>query len=189
MTMAAHNARLSAAPTIGEMPPSRMGGRIKEILIAFAVMTLPMIIFSSTLLGLIFKYRVIQNGFVSDNLAFKSEQGVPDAFFVNLSATTLIVIASWASTVAPVLVGFAVTLVSYPIARGVLSASEGADADRLPTPYQLSLMLRMLSSASPSALWAWLKYSFGWRGRRQPQCQSLKALTSVLILGILMRRV
>ncbi|KAH8594547.1 hypothetical protein B0O99DRAFT_742052 [Bisporella sp. PMI_857] len=165
---------------------TRIGGRIQEILTAFAVMTLPMILFSGLLLGLIFRYRVVQNDFVSSNLAFDSDQHNANAIFVRLSASTLIVVSSWSSTIAPILVSFAVTLVSYPIARGILSSSKSHDVTQLPTPYQLSLMLRMLTSAAPSALWGWLKYCFGWKGRRESQCKPLKSLATMLILGILL---
>ncbi|KAJ9663076.1 hypothetical protein H2198_001068 [Neophaeococcomyces mojaviensis] len=134
-----------------DQPTTRIHGRVKEILIAFAVMTVPMIVFSALLLGLIFHYRVVQNAFASENLAFSSGQDDSDVFFVKISATTLITIASWSSTVAPILVGFAVTLTSYPIASGMLSASVKQEPAQLPTPYQLSLLLEMLSSGSPSA--------------------------------------
>jgi hypothetical protein len=59
----------------------------------------------------------------------------------------------------------------------------------LPTPYQLSLLLQILSNGSLSSLWGWLKYSCGSKRRRQSQGKSLKTLTSILILGIFLRSV
>lgn len=146
-----------------------MQGRIQEILIAFAVMTLPMLIFSGLLLGLVFHYRITQNDFTSGDLAFDSNQNDPNVYFVRISATTLTTVASWSSTIAPILVGFGVALVSYPVAKGLLTASENHDVAQLPTPFQLSLIVRMISSGSFSALWSWLMYSIGWRGRRERQ--------------------
>ncbi|EXJ70190.1 uncharacterized protein A1O5_06258 [Cladophialophora psammophila CBS 110553] len=180
-------ASATVTPVAGYSQPKKcIHGRLKEILIAFAVMTVPMIAFSALLLGLVFHYRVVLNDFASENLAFDSGQNDSGVFFVNISATTLITIASWSSTVAPILVGFAVTLISYPVASGILSASVKQKPGQLPTPYQFSLLLKMLTSGSPSALWSWLQYSFGWRGRREGQAKSLKTLTSILTLGIIL---
>lgn len=163
-----------------------MQGRIREILIAFAAMTLPMIIFTGILLGLIFHYRITQNDFVSENLAFDTEQIRADAYYVRVSATTLVTVASWSSTIAPILTGFAVTLVSYPVAKQLLEASGGSGTSQLPTPFQMSLIVRMISSGSFSALWGWLTYSLGWRGRRESQVRSIKSLTAILTIGIML---
>lgn len=83
-----------------------------------------MIIFSGLLLGLVFHYRIIQNDFVFNDLAFDSNLGTSNVYLVRINATTLITIASWPNTLAPFLVGFAVTLVSYPVTKGLLTASE-----------------------------------------------------------------
>lgn len=177
----------SAVPPETSARDVRMGGRIKEILLAFAVMTIPMLAFSGVLLGLVYSFRVTRNPFVSNNLAFDTEQDDSKAYFVEISATTLITVASWSSTVAPVLVGFAITLISYTVAKGILAASEAQNASQLPTPYQLSLLLRILSSGSASGLWHWLKYTVGWNGKRESQGKSLKILSSILSLGLLLR--
>lgn len=172
------------------MPTGRaltMHGHIKEILLAFSVMTIPMIFFSALLLGLIFYFRITQNDFVSANLAFALGQTNSNVIFVKMSATTLTTVASWSSTAAPILVGFAITLVSYPVAKGLLMASKRHDTAQLPTPFQLSLILRIVSSGSPSALWSWLKYSFGWGSRHEPQVKAIKTLTSILTVGLILR--
>ncbi|KPI35252.1 uncharacterized protein AB675_3758 [Cyphellophora attinorum] len=164
---------------------TRIHGRVKEISIAFAVMTVPMLAFSAALVGLVFYFRVTQNAFVSEDLAFDPQRDA-SVFFVDISATTLITVASWSSTAAPILVGFAVTLVSYPIASRILSASVKQDQRQLPTPFEFSLLLKMLSSGSPSALWNWVEYSFSWRGRRARQGSAIKTLTCILTLAVLL---
>lgn len=164
-----------------------MKGRIQEILIAFAVMTLPLLILSGLLLGLIFHYRIKQNDFASNNLAFDKDQNDASVYYVRISATTLAQVASWSSTVAPMLVGFGCALVSYPVAKGLLTASEKQEVAKLPTPFQLSLIVRMISSGSISALWSWLGYSYGWTGKREHQVRAVKSLTAVLALGLLCR--
>lgn len=179
----------SSTVPVASRSTTHIHGRVKEILIAFAIMTLPMIIFSAILLGLVFHFRVVQKPFASSQLAFENGQDDPDVIFVKINATTLNAIASWSSTIAPFVAGFAVTLVSYPVASGILSASKNSEPSHLPTPFQFSLLLRMVSNGSPSALWEWIKYSFGWRARRERQGKPLKILTSILAFGILLRLV
>jgi hypothetical protein len=166
---------------------ARMGGRSKDILFAFGVLTLPMLIFSALLLGLIYHFRVVHNSFVSSNLRLNAVHDESNVIYVRLSATTLTTIASWSSTVAPILVGFAVTLISYPVAREILLAGQNNKPKDLPTPYQLSLMLRMLANGSPASLWHWMRYSFGWQGRRESQGRPMKTMTWILFLGIILR--
>lgn len=177
----------SAVPLAPDREAKQMKGRIQEILIAFAVMTLPLLIFSGLLLGLVFHYRIKQNDFTSNDLAFDLDQNDSSVYFVRISATTLTTVASWSSTIAPILVGFGCALVSYPVAKGLLTASENHEVAQLPTPFQLSLIVRMISSGSFSALWSWLMYSYGWRGKRERQVGAVKSLTIVLSLGILLR--
>lgn len=176
----------SIAP-VSHGPPKRIHGRVREILFAFAAMTLPMIIFTGLLLGLIFHLRITQNEFASKDLAFDFDKDQSSAYFVRISATTLVTVASWSSTIAPILVGFAISLVSFPVAKGLMTASAKTDTTQLPTPFQLSLIIRMISSGSYSAIWDWLNYTLGWRGRREKQARSLRSLTTILILGILLR--
>lgn len=142
-----------------------------------------MIFFNALLLGLIYHFRVHQNGFISDNLQL-DDRVDSKAYYVDISATTLITIASWASTLAPLLIASALTLASYPIARRILVASEKNDAASLPTPYQFALLLRMLSNSSPITLWHWAKYQ---RGRREAQSKPLRSMSLVFILGTVLR--
>jgi hypothetical protein len=174
----------------GHTPSSRrMGGRYLEILLSFLVMTVPMLTFSALLLGLIYHYRIVRNPFPSDNLRFDGGQDGSTAIYVGLSATTLITIASWSSTIAPILVGFALTLLSYPVASTLLKAGQDSRPEQLPTTFQLSLMLCMLCSGGPGSFWHWITYTLGWRGRRQSQPPVLKRMTIMLCVGTLLRLV
>jgi hypothetical protein len=167
----------------------RIGGRYLDIVLSFLVMTVPMLAFSALLLGLIYHYRIVPNPFPSDNLRFDGGRDGSSVIYVGLSATTLITVASWSSTIAPLLVGFALTLLSYPVAGSLLKAGQKSRPEQLPTTFQLSLMLRMLCSGGPGSLWHWIKYSLGWRGRRQSQPPMLRRMTIMLCVGILLRLV
>lgn len=183
------SANVSVVGNGNEYTPSsgRMGGRYREILLSFLVMTVPVLAFSALLLGLIYHYRIVRNPFPSDNLRFDGGQHGSSATYVGLSATTLITVASWSSTMAPLLVGFALTLLSYPVASTLLQAGQAGRPEQLPTTFQLALMLRMLCSGGPGSLWHWVAYALGWRGKRQSQPPVLKLMTSMLCFGILLR--
>lgn len=165
---------------------ARMGGRHLDILFSFLIMTVPMILFSALLLALVLHYRVIHNGFVSENLRFTEAQEDSSAIYVRLSATTLTTVASWSSTLAPILIGFAVALTSYPVARTLLRAARDNRPGQLPTPYQMALMLHMVASGGPGSLWPWLKYRVGWKGHRQSQPRAFGTMTSILFVGVVL---
>lgn len=160
-------------------------GRVRQIVIAFAVMVFPMLLLSGLLLGLIFSYHVPPNKYVHDNLGL--EQNHSDAYLVHFSATTLVTVASWSSTVAPVLIGFAITLASYPAAKDLVTASNMMNTAELPTPFQLSLIVSTLSSNPFTSLWNWSAYTFGWEGKRQGQPKALRGLTVTLFMGVVFR--
>jgi hypothetical protein len=167
--------------------PIRIGGRVQDILVSFGITAIPMLTFSVLLLGLIYHYRVVQNDFVSPNLAFGTHENQERVVYTSLSATTLIIIASWSSSIAPILVGFIINLTSYPIAGRLLAATEANAVNELPTPFQFSLILRMVVNGSPAALWRWLKYHF--RSRRDTQGPSLRIMVTALVLGLALRYV
>ena len=140
-----------------------------DIALACAAISLPMIALSGVLLGLIFAYQVAPN---SD----------PGAYLVDFSATRLITIASWSSSVAPFLPGFVMTLLSFPAARHLQKSSEWERSASLPTPYQLNLYLQLLSGGV-GALWQWMKYLF-WR-KREKQVPIIVRLVLGLIFATL----
>jgi hypothetical protein len=145
----------------------RTHGQIRDILLSFTLMTVPMLIFSALLLGLIFHYQVSQNAFVHPNLHFASEADDQKGVLVALSATTLTTIASWSSTLAQILVGCAVTLISFSVAREVLLAGANNQVRELLTPWQMSLMIRMMANGTPTSVWQWINHSLAQRAPRK----------------------
>lgn len=167
----------------------RMQGPYREVWLSFLVMTVPMIVFSAILLGLTFALKVEHQGFASPNLRFPGPQEDDSVILVRINATTYATIASWSSTIAPILVGFAITLSSFPITKTIIHAAENNDAKEMPTPYQFALMLRMTVSGGPASLWHWLWYTVEWRskGKKQAQPPVLRKMATVLVLGIFFR--
>jgi hypothetical protein len=158
-----------------------MSGRLSDLSLSFVILTIPMLLFSACLLGLVF-----HNSVSPPSSAFEG-QDEAGIYYVNLSATSLIFIASWSSSLAPVLTGFALKLISYPLASDFLRSAKSSKAEQLPTPYQLALILRFLNGGGVGALWSWIKYLFTWRAKRQIQPPLLSMLASMALLGSFIR--
>jgi hypothetical protein len=75
-------------------------------------------------------------------------------------------------------------LFSYPVARIILNASQERKTDELPTPYQLSMLLGVLSG-SIGSLWSWFKYGrwAKWEGINVVAKNSIICLVFVSMLG------
>ncbi|CZT42240.1 uncharacterized protein RSE6_02097 [Rhynchosporium secalis] len=134
----------------------RMGGQKGDIIFAFSLMAIPMSLFSALLLGLIFYFKVSSPLSGSPELQLPGAPTHDNVIYVNISATTLTTVASWSSTLAPILVGCAISLISYPVANRILRAGQSGKTGELPTPFQLGLMLKMITSGSPQSLWNWV---------------------------------
>ncbi|KAI3317140.1 hypothetical protein HD806DRAFT_551106 [Xylariaceae sp. AK1471] len=117
------------APTAGAPGDVRIRGTTRQICIAFLMITVPMTAFVALLLGFVYHYRVNGGDAMSPNLG-TGTRGEAGAIYVNFSATTLTTVASWSSTVAPLLLTFVISLSSFPAARKLLDATqspEGSD--------------------------------------------------------------
>ena len=138
--------------------PINIGGAYAHIFVAMRVATLPLLILSATLLGLIFRYRANQAHDASSSFLPQLVTAVDEsAYFVDFSATRLLTLASWTSSVAPMLPMFAMNLISYPVAQRILRSSKPRQARDLPTRYQIHLYLELLEGGVGS-LWKWFKY-------------------------------
>lgn len=126
---------------------ARIGNAKKDIFLACAVIAVPMLLLSGLLLGLILGYRVRQPDTLSSSLHFaQAADSDHSAFYVNFDATRLITVASWTSSVAPILPTFLMTLFSYSTAQRIMRSSADGRVGELPTPYQLSLLLGILGA-------------------------------------------
>jgi hypothetical protein len=122
------------------------GGGRSVILLAVALIVLPMLGLAALLLGLVIDNEIKQADASTDNsLAVDNDLLNHNSYYVDFNPTTLVTIASWSSTVAPLLAVCAMLLVSFPIASQLQISSKTQDS-RLPTPYQLGLLLDSLSA-------------------------------------------
>lgn len=161
------------------IPAHRMTGRRSDIIFSSAVLTLPLL-FSAALLGVVFYYRVHHSPVLSDDLQLPGTVDEPGVYYVNFQATRLFFIASFSSSVVPILVACAMTLASYPIAQGNHGLAQSQATAHLFTPYQFALTLRMLNGGGLTALWEWLRYVFGWK--RSTQARALVHVSALLVI-------
>ncbi len=163
----------------------RITGGFRNICLAGIAVALPLVVLSIALVVLIRAKQVPPNR--PSTLFTVPSQDDPSVFFVNISAPTFLTIASWSSSVAQAVTGLAIMLVSFPVARTIKKSSLTHRNHELPTPFQLSLILGFLQGGGFGAIWSWMKYQFGWQGRREkitgPLKSSILVTLAVLFLG------
>jgi hypothetical protein len=164
------------SPVVNQ-PSSKWNKAYWEIGIAFAVVSIPLSVLSVTLLGVVL-------GFRTENSLDLSGIQPGDSYLVNLSATTITLIASYSSTIAPIAVGSAMTLILYSVSSQIVKSSEQEHLGDLPTPYQIGLLITMRSGAIGS-LWSWFNYAFRWKVRHKIAL-AVKTGTIALVIGILL---
>jgi hypothetical protein len=151
----------SVPPAYTKMDPPQK--RTSEIWFSFAVIAVPLVSLSAMLLGIVLYFRVQR----STSSSFTTEEDEPGVYYVRISATTLVLLASFSSSVAPTLIGFLMTLVRYPISQHIVRHSEMENLEELPTPYQLGLLITLFESGI-GAIWPWIKYmASAWYTKRK----------------------
>ncbi len=160
-----------------------MDGVMLDIGLASATIIIPMIGLSAILLALVFSNQMPNN-----NSTYKIGNGTAtalgSAYYVDFSATTLVFIASLASTAATVLLSAAMLLASYLFASGLAKQSDNGEDSLLPSPYQLELMIRMIDGRL-AVLWSYMLYLFGSKHKRisiTPALRNASAMMGFLLL-------
>ena len=166
------------------------GRRLKEIFLNKTLLwhgtllTVPILAFTATLMGLIYYYEWSRHHKPIEGLSISSSF-YKDVYYVDLSATRLILVASWSSSLVLTLLGSFMTLLSFTIATDVLWSSDRKVVDLLPSPLQLALMVDLLDG-KPVALWRWLKRL--WSDRRtRTTIWMLEALAAIQLFAFFLR--
>jgi hypothetical protein len=132
-----------------------------------AIVGLPILGFTTTLLALVFIYRVSNDTahpFGGPTKTTADSQSI----LVNFSATRLTFVASCSSTLAPMLLGSLMALWHIPTAYMLASDTAQNDSHDLPTPHQLSLLIG-LASGSLDELRKYLIYRLTRVRAKQPR--------------------
>lgn len=151
------------APYAGVVRGRHMTGRNFEIGLAFLLTTLPIAGLTAALISLIWGNKLVDSS--SSDSGSQAAGTCPSGLYVNFSATKLTFVSSLISTVAAYMSVPLMTLISFPIARKLMRDSAKETPTRLPSPYQLHLLVSSLS-AGLSSLWKTIQYMIGWRSRR-----------------------
>jgi len=170
------------------MRHNKARGTRQDIVWNALCLTIPMLLLTLALLVLIFLYRIDVEAAPYPTLEGNSTASMTsDAYYVNRSSTLVIFIASWMSSLAPMMSGFAISLAAYPIAGRLLDDTLQQHKDKLLTPFQLSLTMKLLNGSSWSALWSMLLYRIGWGKRVIRQGAALRALFKVTLAVLSLR--
>lgn len=129
-----------------------------EIWLALGVISIPLVVISSLLLGIVFIRRVQPTKSTSSALAINTNEQEPRVYYVQISSTTLVLLASFSSTISSILVGFIMTFLAYPISRHLLRAMQLGNPRSIPRLYQLGLLITLLNASGLAVLWRWVKY-------------------------------
>ena len=161
-----------------------MGGWALEIGLASAIVILPMIILTVVLLVLVFGHQMPNH---SSTYSYNNETELPlgSAYYVDYSATTLVYIASLSSTLATLIVSAAMILFSYSLARSMALDSDANDNSKLPSPFQLQLLIRMVDGRL-TALGAYFMYVFGKKKRKVTVVPVLWQAVSMMLVLLLL---
>jgi hypothetical protein len=136
------------------------GGGKTVIFTTLTLIMVPMLGLAALLLGLVLANNVEKPAndaptSTSLTLDLRAEFD-SSAFYVDFNPTTLVTIASWSSTVAPLLAVCAMMLVAFPLAQSLRDNSQTSGSN-LPTPFQFSMLLDSLS-AGITPLWSVMSY-------------------------------
>ena len=161
-----------------------MGGWVLEIGFASVVLILPMSMPTAFLLTLVFGYQMPYH---SSTYSYNNETELllGSAYFVNYPATSLVYIASLSSTFATLVISPAMILFSYSLARSLTQESDANNAPRLPSPFQLQLLIRMVDGRL-TALGSYLLYVFGKKQRQVTVVPMLLEAVAMMLALVLL---
>jgi len=161
---------------------------VSDVLIAGATVVLPMVLLSAILLGLISQMRVRHNPPVDESLTLDQARDRPGEIYIDMNYSKLNTIASWSSTVAPILTGFCMTLFAFPAARSLLlSAGQGKGKQGHMTPYQLALSIQLISATGLGTVGKWMLYSIGMKRKRERQPPAMVVIGTVGTIAVILR--
>jgi hypothetical protein len=127
----------SGSPTT----PLRGRSGLSALIWAATIITFPIALLCGVLLGMIYGYRVRSEPSLFSSVNNEQLNGPHGYLLINYPATRLVFIASFISTLGPILAGSIMSLWTLPIAQSMINASSTTQYSQLPTPYQLSLII------------------------------------------------
>ena len=155
------------------------------LLLHCSLLVLPMLLFTAVIIGLIYYYDWARHHPPVPGLDLRSGF-YQNVFYVDLTATRLILVASWSSSAVLTLIGSFMTLMSFTIAADMLWSSERRLKYFLPSAPQLATLIDLLDGKR-LALWQWITSIWSARGLRTRSIWMLEALAAIQIFALSLR--
>ncbi|KAK7179762.1 hypothetical protein PSPO01_14154 [Paraphaeosphaeria sporulosa] len=127
----------------------------RKIFLACGIVVIPMIAFTIAIIWVVFVNLINENHCPYPELCPGRDilnASSKHYYYVDYPAARLMFISSWSSTVSLSFVSMLMTLFGYLIASQMLHTSSTDQSTRLPSPYQTSILMRVLN-ADLFALW------------------------------------
>ena len=135
-------------------PASIWKSHTRKIIVQCLLITTPMVASSLTIAWIVYA-NLVNEKCPSEELCPGSDiTGATSSnyFYVDFPAARLALISSASSTLSFTLIGYLMTITAYNTAASLLRASKSGFHEELPSPYQLSTLLRVLN-AELMVLW------------------------------------
>ena len=178
---------------------TKIEGALPDLLYGALLPCVPVVLVSTLLLAIIFTHRVDLDpgwqllkapavGNVSDSSFWNrtlelSATGGNAAYYIRYNPATLAAIASWTSKIIPFITSSSMAVIAFFAGRRILDATRDNKTGQLPTPYQMSILIKLLSGGDALPLWDTIVYK--WQHHEhlvQPIPLAFGALSSVLIV-------
>ena len=158
----------------GQKPLTKIEGALPDLFYGALLPCVPVILVSTILLTIIFTHEVRPDpgwewlktpgaGEIFNpsrqNLTLKlSATGGDAAYYVRFNPAILVVIASWTSKIIPFITSSSMAVIAFFAGRRILVASRDNKFGQLPTPHQMSILIKLLNGAGMLPLWETIVY-------------------------------
>ena len=179
--------------------PTKTEGALPDLLYGALLPCLTVVLVSTLLLTLIFTHRVdLDPGWellkaptaqtVSDSSIFNrtlqlEATGGNAAYYIRYNPAILAAIASWTSKIVPFLTSSSMAIIAFFAGRRILDATRDNKTGQLPTPHQMSILIKLLSGDNAAPLWDTVVYK--WQNHEhlvQPIPLAFGALSFIVIV-------
>ena len=166
--------------TIKEDSPPRLS-RKRDLFLSFVIVSLPLLVISILLLAFIFlSDREIPASYTAIPVLPFLEYPSLDAFYTSVSPGSFLLVGSWASNIAEIVVAPFMVLFSYAVAREILRhPSSDHDEAELRPP-----LLREIIRGAHVGLWHWISQLTHNKPKRGPGKEPILRAVDVAGLGL-----
>ena len=189
---------IDVKPSDDHKSPTKIDGALPDLLYGAFLQSALVILVSTLLLAIIFTHQVnndsgwpvlkapttetvFDSSFWNRTLDLKATGGNA-AYYIRYNPGTLGAIASRTSKTIPFITSSSMAVIAFLAGRHILDATRDHKTGQLPTPRQMSVLIKLLSGTDTSPLWNTLKYP--WQNREhlvQPIPLAFGALSFVVV--------